>query len=309
MNNKYLFTTGNTNGVGLEITLKSLFSSNDNNTKIIFCNKDQLNEHSKYLDLNYESFNIIKDYSVDLDPGVYFYTEGTPFTWFKDSVEYCSKNPRNSALITGPLSKDNFNDNNIKGHTSYLESVFKDSDLFMTFLGSTYSCLLLTDHIPLLKLNKESISNRLEKALNLLSDVSTYLNLDKPIAVLGLNPHSGENGLIGNEEDEIHKKIISKFENVKGPLPADGFFSKENYEKYSLLVANYHDQGLIPFKLIHGFNGCQTTLGLPFVRTSVNHGTATNLYLKNTADEKSLTEAYHAAIKLLQWRSINDIQS
>ena len=231
--------------------------------------------------------------------------------WFVSAVDYSANNSDTSALVTGPLSKDHFAHPKINGHTSYLKNRFKNDDLFMTFLGSIYHCLLLTDHLPLLKLTEDLIDARLKKALKLLPTLKETLGLKKPIGVLGLNPHAGENGLIGEEESRTHKKRVENLSdidigNIAGPLSGDGFFSVEDYKKYSLIIANYHDQGLIPFKLIHGFEGCQTTLGLPFVRTSVNHGTATKLYLKNKADESSLIQAFQAAKKLLMWRSKNN---
>lgn len=304
MRNRFFFTTGNTKGVGLEIALKAfLHDENTEDIKVILCSEEELFNHSKIYNFDIQKLNYANNLSDPLDEGLYFYTKETPLEWFTSSVDCSFKNPNNSALITGPLSKDHFLDPKIKGHTSYLEHQFKDHDLFMTFLGSIYNCLLLTDHLPLLKLDAEIIRRRLNKALTMLSDLKGVLNLRKPIGVLGLNPHAGEKGLIGEEEIEIHKPLIENFENVEGPLSGDGFFSKEAYEKYSMLIANYHDQGLIPFKLLHGFSGCQTTLGLPFVRTSVNHGTAEELYLKDMANENSLLEAYSTAKKLLKWRS------
>ena len=308
MNNRYFFTTGNTKGVGLEIALKAFLNSDGTgDVKIILCSEEELNRHSKIYNFNTQNLNHIDSISSDLSNGLYFYTkESNPLEWFTASVDYSTENPKNSAVVTGPLSKDHFIDSKINGHTSYLENRFKDHDLFMTFLGSIYNCLLLTDHQPLLKINRDVLKKRLEKALVLLTDLRDVLNLQKPIGVLGINPHAGENGLIGKEEQEIHNKVITNFNNVQGPLSGDAFFSKESYEKYSLIIANYHDQGLIPFKLIHGFRACQTTLGLPFVRTSVNHGTAQKFYLKDKADETSLVQAYLTAKKLLRWRS-NDI--
>lgn len=304
MIHRFFITTGNIKGVGLEISLKAFLNSSNEDSIIIMCNEEELKRHSKIYNHKFNDLNIIEDISKPLEPGVFFYTKGTPFDWFASSVDLASNDPLNSAVITGPISKDHFLDDNINGHTSYLESQFKDYDLFMTFLGSVYNCLLLTDHTPLLKLSEDVISKRLNKALKLIDELKDVLELNKKIGVLGLNPHAGENGLIGHEESRVHKKILKDFKYIEGPLSGDGFFSKEEYEKYSLIIANYHDQGLIPFKLLHGFNGCQTTLGLPFVRTSVNHGTAEDLYLKNTASEASLLHAYQTAKKLLR-RGIN----
>ena len=304
MSKRFFITTGNTKGVGLEIALKAFLNSKHKDIKIIMCNEEELRLHSKLYHYKLDDLNIIHDITAANKNGLYFYTKGNPFDWFVTSVDHSSNDPENSAVITGPLSKDHFNDKKINGHTSYLENRFKQHDLFMTFLGSIYDCLLLTDHTPLLELSEELISKRLEKALELINSLKDTLEWNKDIGVLGLNPHAGENGLIGSEETRVHKVSIENLDGVVGPLSGDGFFSSKDYEKYSLLVANYHDQGLIPFKLLHGFNGCQTTLGLPFVRTSVNHGTAEDLYLKNKADESSLLHAYQTANKLLR-RGVN----
>jgi 4-hydroxythreonine-4-phosphate dehydrogenase len=303
MSFKFFFTTGNLKGVGLEVTLKTLMNRGEIKDKlIVLCDEKELIAHSEYLNFQTDSLNYINDLDEDVEAGLYFYTKGTPLDWFVSSVDYCLQHSSEAAIVTGPLSKDNFLDPKINGHTSYLENRFKDNDLFMTFIGSVYNCLLLTDHLPVSSISPQYIGKRLDKALQLLISLKEVLELKKPIGVLGLNPHAGENGLIGDEEIKFHKKIIPTFKNVHGPLSADGFFSKESYEKYSMIVANYHDQGLIPFKLLHGFGGCQTTLGLPFVRTSVNHGTASELYLKNVADPSSLLKAYETAKKLLVWR-------
>jgi len=302
MNTKYFFTTGNKKGVGLEIAIKAFLNSKHTEAKIIMCDRDELIKYTELFKINIDKLNLVHDLADDIDNGVYFYTKGKPVEWFFHAVEYCENNPKTSALVTGPLSKDQFKDPNVKGHTSFFENKYSKLDLFMTFLGEVYGCLLLTDHVPLLKLDTKEINKRLPLAINLLKKVCDDFKLTKPIGVLGLNPHAGESGLIGSEESLIHQKVLSDFDNVQGPLPADGFFSKEDYEKYSFLIANYHDQGLIPFKLLNGFKACQTTLGLPFVRTSVNHGTAENLYLKNMANEESLIYAFETAKKLLKRR-------
>jgi 4-hydroxy-L-threonine phosphate dehydrogenase PdxA len=120
--------------------------------------------------------------------------------------------------------------------------------------------------------------------------------------VLGLNPHSGESGLIGKEEKSILIPTLRTIKDgsVVGPLVPDAAFRKENFSKFSVFVALYHDQGLIPFKLVHGGNGAHVTLGLPFVRTSVDHGTAKDIFGKNVAESTSMEHAIRLAAEMVQ---------
>ncbi|MCB0363235.1 MAG: 4-hydroxythreonine-4-phosphate dehydrogenase PdxA, partial [Bdellovibrionales bacterium] len=126
---------------------------------------------------------------------------------------------------------------------------------------------------------------------------------EKPIALVGLNPHAGEDSLIGNEEEKIFLTALKEADRnkiaVEGPLVPDAAFSPENWSRYSVFVCPYHDQGLIPFKMIHGQkSGVHITMGLPFVRTSVDHGTAKNIFGKNRANPNSMVEALKWAIML-----------
>jgi|GEM_PF-2381808 len=313
---KILVTTGNKKGIGLEISYKAFIGNTDKNAIVIFCDEAELKNYCLKTSNDFSKLNIINTLTQDLEAQTYFYIkkESNPFDWFKTAVDYASDHSTHAAVVTGPMSKDQFESSSINGHTSYLKANFKEADLFMTFLGDIYNCLLLTDHTPLSKVTDTILRDRLVKALNMLPLFNDIFSFKKPIGVLGFNPHAGENGKIGLTEEHVHKKILNEYSHKKllenhantegrghilGPLPADSFFSKESYEKYSLLIANYHDQGLIPFKLLHGFNGCQTTLGLPFVRTSVNHGTGLDLYNKNCATTTSILEAYAAAKTLL----------
>ena len=302
---KILITTGDIDGVGLEVTLKALSKIKDpKHCYIFFTALESIDKHqSLNINLNFEC---LTDFEKINTPGFYAYVNDSksPLDWFKDTVEYSFNNCTHSAVVTGPLSKKNFNDSKTLGHTSYLEHRFPQCELYMTFFGSIYNCLLLTDHVPLKNVSSYITSSKVNKALALLTNYNLVFDNNKPIALLGLNPHSGENGLIGNEESLVHSKSVAKFPNTVGPLPGDGFFNTEEYKKYSFIVANYHDQGLIPFKVLNGFDACQTTLGLPFVRTSVCHGTANDKFLKNTADEKSMIRAIELAENLLLDKSL-----
>lgn len=297
---KILITTGDLKGVGLEVTLKALSRIKEpKHSYVFFAHPESLNQHQC---LNIEvNFERVQDFNSINTPGFYAYVDNnkSPFDWFKDSIDHAFLNRHLSAVVTGPLSKQHFNNKNILGHTSYLESRFPNYELFMTFFGSVYNCLLLTDHLPLKKVSSSITEAKITKAINILTKYNSLFNDNKPIALLGLNPHAGENNLIGDEESSVHSQVVKKFSTVVGPMPGDGFFSVEEYKKYSFVVANYHDQGLIPFKVLNGFTACQTTLGLPFVRTSVCHGTAYDKFLKNTASEESMIRAIELAENLL----------
>lgn len=305
MTKKILITTGDTDGVGLEVTLKALSKiKSPKFSYIFFSSQNSLKFHQK-LNINL-NFKETPDLNTPIKyPGFYTIVDNSksPLDWFKDSVDFCFENNDSSALVTGPLSKKNFSDKKVLGHTSYLEQKFLDHDLFMTFFGSVYNCLLLTDHLPLKKVSSAITEKKIVSALNTLNRYNLLLGVKKPIALLGLNPHSGEDKLIGDEESKIHTKCVKQFSNAVGPLPADGFFSVDDYKKYSFIVANYHDQGLIPFKVLNGFNACQATLGIPFVRTSVCHGTAFDKFLLNKADETSMVQAIELAEKMLLAKS------
>ncbi len=290
----YLITPGEFNGVGLEVTLKALASIPIKDVYIIYTKKDYLNQHLNSLSLTF-SFKKLSKPSHDLPAGLYFIdSKASPADWFKNACSFCNLHQHTSALITGPLTKASFNDSKILGHTSYLRFFFKELPLFMTFFGEIYNCLLLNDHIPLKKVPQSISKKQIDLALKLIKNFNP-----SKVGLLGLNPHAGECGFIGDEELLIHSPIISKENNLYGPLSPDEFFSTESYKSYDFIIANYHDQGLIPFKLINGFNGSQTTLGLPFVRTSVNHGTGEVLHMKSRANPASMIHAIKLAQRLL----------
>jgi 4-hydroxy-L-threonine phosphate dehydrogenase PdxA len=171
---------------------------------------------------------------------------------------------------------------------------------------------LLTDHVPVnevaQQLTEKLISEKLETIINTLKQ---DFEIEKPkVAVLGLNPHSGDNGVIGNEEEKIIKPTLKKlFEAgnmVFGPFPADGFFGSGQYEKYDAVLAMYHDQGLIPFKTLSFGNGVNYTAGLDKIRTSPDHGTAYEIAGKGLANNESFKEAVYLAIDIFHRR--NDYQ-
>ncbi|WP_309608542.1 4-hydroxythreonine-4-phosphate dehydrogenase PdxA [Flavobacterium sp.] len=213
-------------------------------------------------------------------------------------------------LVTAPISKSNIQSEDFKfpGHTDYLDQELEGNAL-MFMVQDNLRVGLLTDHVPLSEVAKhltEALIRQKIKTINqsLIQDFS----IRKPkIAVLGLNPHSGDNGVIGDEEDKIMKPTLKKiFEEgtlVFGPFSADGFFGNSQYEKYDAVVATYHDQGLIPFKTLSFGKGVNYTAGLNKIRTSPDHGTAFEIAGKGIADHNSFLEAIYTAIDIFKSRN------
>ena len=213
-------------------------------------------------------------------------------------------------LVTAPINKYNVQSEEFKfpGHTDYLDQQLEGNAL-MLMVNGNLRVGLLTDHIPLSEvaahLTPELIKRKIETIKQtLIQD----FNINRPrIAVLGLNPHAGDGGVIGREDDEIIRPVIAKmFEKgilVFGPYPADGFFGNNQYEKFDAVIAAYHDQGLIPFKTLSFGQGVNCTSGLDKIRTSPDHGTAFDIAGKGMADANSFKEAVYLALDVYQARN------
>jgi 4-hydroxythreonine-4-phosphate dehydrogenase len=213
-------------------------------------------------------------------------------------------------LVTAPINKYNIQSDEFKfpGHTDYLNQELEGNAL-MFMVQDTLRVGLLTDHIPVndvaSHLTEDLIKQKIETIKqSLIQDFS----INKPkIAVLGLNPHAGDGGVIGKEDDTILKPVIKKlFEKgtmVFGPYPADGFFGNCQYEKFDAVIAAYHDQGLIPFKTLSFGNGVNYTAGLNKIRTSPDHGTAYDIAGKGIANHNSFKEAVFLAIDIYNSRN------
>lgn len=205
-----------------------------------------------------------------------------------------------SGIVTGPVSKERFEalGTGHRGHTSLLAQIGGRA-VYQGYIGSKMNVVLATDHVALKDVETALTSDRLKGALDAAEQLRRLLAKQKarlPIRWLGLNPHAGENGLIGTFERRlIAKKVFPP--SFGPPLPADSAFSHENLNSTGVYLALYHDQGLIPFKMLHGQDsGFQISLGLPFVRTSVDHGTAKDLYGKGLANPGSMIDAIKAAM-------------
>lgn len=315
---RIVITSGDLDGVGLEISIKSLYQTGPRSGFQFFLwrskktpdkmlrrldnkyNRITVNTWEQALEIKSDQYNLIDIASSDAPP---FWVERTAKAGVQQQVD---------ALVTAPLSKTLIHDSGLrdKGHTDILKRVCKVDSVFMLFLGSSFNVLLATDHIPIAQVSDELTPSRLWSSVQAAHGFCRFLprvQSTKPIALLGLNPHSGELGLLGRKELDVHQKVLTKALRhqiaLEGPLVPDVAFQKKMWKRFSIYIASYHDQGLIPFKMAHGHgSGVHLSVGLPFVRTSVDHGTAKDLFGKNKANPGSLTEALGWAIKLTSKR-------
>ncbi|MFD2908308.1 4-hydroxythreonine-4-phosphate dehydrogenase PdxA [Flavobacterium ardleyense] len=213
-------------------------------------------------------------------------------------------------LVTAPINKYNIQSEDFKfpGHTDYLDQELQ-GDALMFMVHDDLRVGLLTDHVPVNEVAKNLTEKLISsKIQTIMKSLKQDFEIEKPkVAVLGLNPHSGDNGVIGNEEEKIIKPALKKlFEAgnlVFGPFSADGFFGSGQYEKYDAVIATYHDQGLIPFKTLSFGAGVNYTAGLDKIRTSPDHGTAYEIAGKGIANHESFKEAVYLAIDIYNKRN------
>lgn len=318
---------GDLNGIGSEVVLKTFEDSRmlELCTPVIFANVKILS----FVKKSFEStsmlhgidkldqivigkinvFNLWKE-GVDLNPGTNDEKIGQYAIKSFVAATKALKEGVIDVLVTAPINKYNIQSETFKfpGHTDYLDQELEGNAL-MLMVQDNLRVGLLTDHIPLSevasKLTEELIIKKIETVRqSLIQDFS----INKPkIAVLGLNPHCGDGGVIGKEDDLVIKPALKKlFEKgtlVFGPFAADGFFGSSQYEKYDAIIAAYHDQGLIPFKTLSFGKGVNYTAGLNKIRTSPDHGTAYDIAGKGMADYNSFKEAVYLAIDIYNSRN------
>lgn len=224
--------------------------------------------------------------------------------YFQKAIKL-AKNGEVKAIVTAPISKEGLNKIgiNYSGHTDWLAKEFKVDKYVMTFYGEKLIVSLVTIHIPLKDVPKSLTPSKIFDTAKLSYEFLKKLKIKDPkIAVCGLNPHAGEKGLLGTEEEIIEEAIINCQKEgipVFGPFPSDSLFYWAYKGRFNLVIALYHDQGLIPFKLIHFEDGVNLTLGLPVVRTSPCHGTAYDIAGKGIANPQSFISALNLALKLI----------
>lgn len=215
------------------------------------------------------------------------------------------------ALVTAPIDKNTMHSEEFPytGHTEFLTKFFGVEDSLMFMVGESLRVGLVTEHLSIKDVPAAITKARIESKFKIMEQsLRKDFGIAKPrIAVLGLNPHAGDGGLIGKEEEELIKPLLAEWKNkgkvVFGPFPADGFFGTAQYTKYDGILAMYHDQGLTPFKTLAFENGVNFTAGLPVIRTSPDHGTAYSIAGKNQADESSFREALYRAHDIFKHRN------
>ena len=228
------------------------------------------------------------------------------------SLEKATKALKNGdidVLVTAPINKHNIQSEkfNFPGHTDYLAQELEGNSLM--FMVTDYLKIgLLTDHVPIKNIAEHISSELIEEKINTVyNTLKRDFRIGNPkIAVLGINPHTGDNGVIGNEDDDIMRPTLKKIKEsgkmVFGPYAADSFFGSDNYKNFDAVIASYHDQGLIPFKTLSFGNGVNYTAGLNKIRTSPDHGTAYEIAGKGSADPNSFKEAVFTAIQIFRNR-------
>lgn len=318
------FTIGDANGVGMEVMLRAFSTPYLFNhcTPVLYGDAEVFKFYCNALELTDLRYNLITD-TKDCVPDMInlkqvtsnkvTVTPGTP----SEEAGALALKAINAAiedikvgqienLVTLPIDKSTIQSDSFDfaGHTDYLAKSFEVDDYMMILTSDDLKVGVVTGHIPITQVSQSLTIERITNKIQILLDSLQFdFGVRKPkIAVLGLNPHSGDNGLIGKEELDIIKPAIDGFIEeghlVFGPYSADGFFGTKGYEQFDAVLAMYHDQGLIPFKQISFHNGVNYTAGLPIVRTSPDHGTAYDLAGKGTADIASLVSAIFEAKKI-----------
>ncbi len=311
-------TTGDTTGIGLEVTAKALakLGPKSNIQFFMWRSAQAPTKYLKRIDSQFTRLTVktwpeaLKAKTDSYKTIIDIASNHSPADWVEQSAK-AGAFGHIDALATAPLSKKTIAESGYKdiGHTEILKRVTDTPHLFMTFIGKKFSVLLVTGHLPLREVSDQLTKEALESAIRNATEVLPWLPEKKsklPIALVGLNPHSGEGRLIGTEEEKLFIPVLEKLKKeklaVEGPIVPDVAFQESQQKKYSIYVSPYHDQGLIPFKMVHGFTGVHITMGLPFVRTSVDHGTAKDIFGKDKADPESMIEAIKWAINLSKLR-------
>ncbi len=321
-------TAGDINGIGLEVILKALSNERilDYCTPIVYGSAKVVSYHKNIVGLGGLSFQPISDATrpseskmnvlncwqddvviqlgkISAEAGKYAYIA-------LDRAFRDLDNGLIDVLVTGPINKKSMKmaDFPFMGHTDFLASKYENRDALMMMIDDQMKMALVTAHVPLGEVKPLITQESLTAALNsLILSLQQDFGIESPhVAVLGLNPHAGDEGTIGEEEQEIIMPVILDFKErgflVSGPYGADGFFGARMAPKFDAVLAMYHDQGLIPFKAQAFDTGVNYTAGLPIIRTSPDHGTAFQIAGKNQADPQSMRNAIYLAIDTFRKR-------
>lgn len=325
-------THGDINGIGYEVIIKTLMEPHmvEMCTPIIYGSPKVAAYHRKALNIENLSFNHIRhaneahskriniinciDDNVRVELGKSTREAGESSFNALDAACTDLEQGLIDVIVTAPINKDNIQSEHFHfpGHTEYLAQRFKTNNYVMLMVSETMKMGVVTTHMPLSEVSKNITKEAILSKLRIISHaLQQDFSITKPrIAVFGLNPHAGDNGLLGNEEIEIILPAImqAKKEGIiaLGPYPADGFFGSEDYRKFDAILAMYHDQGLIPFKMASFEHGVNYTAGLPVVRTSPAHGTAYSIAGEDKASPVSFRQAMFLAVDIFKNRIIHE---
>lgn len=318
---------GDLNGIGSEVVLKTFLDTRmlEFCTPVIFASVKLMSFYKKEygFDINFHGidaldkiihkkinvFNVWKE-PVDVHFGKEEAKAGEYAIKSLTAAVQALKESKIDTLVTAPINKSNVQSEtfNFPGHTDYLAKELEGESL-MLLISETLKVGLLTDHVAVKDIAKNITRERIEKKINTIHQTLIQdFGIEKPkIAVLGINPHNGDNGVIGNEDDTILRPTLDNLRNngkvVLGPYAADSFFGTQNYKNFDVIIASYHDQGLVPFKTLAFGSGVNFTAGLNKIRTSPDHGTAYDLAGKNEANHESFKEAVFSAISIFNTRA------
>lgn len=321
-------TCGDLNGIGMEVAMKALKDSRMTKimTPVLLCSSKVVSFYKNQLDMedfnffqtddisniHYKRTNVLNiwDDKIEINPGEASKELGQYTRMSLAKGVELLKSGAIQGLVTAPLNKELVQDEtfDFPGHTEYLAAAFEQKDSLMFMVHEQLRVGVVTGHIPLGEV-AESITTEgiVHKAKIMFKSLQKDFGIKKPrIAVLGLNPHAGENGLLGIEEADTIIPAITQLKEggnlAFGPFPADGFFGSSQSSNFDAVLAMYHDQGLIPFKQFSFGDGVNFTAGLPAVRTSPDHGTAFSLAGKNIAQASSFMSALFCACDIIKNR-------
>lgn len=319
---------GDINGVGLEVILKTLSHRKmvDMCVPVIYGSSKVVSYHKNIVDidfqfqsttscekLNLNKVNVINcwEENVNITLGQASDESGKYAYKALETATIDLRNGAIDALVTAPINKAAMKMANFPfpGHTEYLTKELGSQESLMLMVNGDLRVGLVTNHLPISQVAKAVTRDRIMRKLRIMEDTLRIdFGIDKPtIAVLGLNPHAGDGGVLGDEEEKLIRPIIAQRKKagslIMGPYPADGFFGSSQYRKFDGILAMYHDQGLVPFKALSFGEGVNYTAGLSAIRTSPDHGTAYDIAGRNMADPSSFRSAMYAAIDIARNRT------
>jgi 4-phospho-D-threonate 3-dehydrogenase / 4-phospho-D-erythronate 3-dehydrogenase len=319
---------GDLNGIGPEVIIKTFSDARtlEHCTPVIFASNKVINFYRKSSVEGNFTYQIIKDLQrvtpkqvnifncweeeVVISPGQLNETGGKYAIRSLTTAAQALRENKIDGLVTAPIHKNNTQsaDFNFTGHTPYLKSLFAVNDVVMLMVSGNFRVGLVTEHVPVQDVAKYITRENILSKLSIINQsLIRDFGIDRPkIAVLGLNPHAGDEGLIGKEEETIIKPAIKEAKNnyiITGPFSADAFFARGYHHKFDAVLAMYHDQGLIPFKSLSANEGINYTAGLHSVRTSPDHGTAFDIAGKNVADPSSFLSALYNCLDIIEKRA------